>query len=197
MGWLIAVGVFILLVLIPIGIRLVYSQQGPMAWPLVGPIRFRLLGKSEKQKVSSGETSDSLNKQKKMQNKSGGSLTDFIPLAGQVLKILNHLRRKLRVDLFEFKLALAGSDPCDLAVNYGRTWAGIGNLVPFMEQYFNIKKRDIDVQCDFTADKIMVYVRLDISITVGRLIAFIVKHGIGFLRELLKTTNKRKGGAKA
>ncbi len=195
MGWLIAVGILILLALIPIGIRLVYSQQGPMAWLFVGPIRFGLVGKGKRKKKS---TEDSVNTagQTNTQNKSGGSLSDFIPLAGRVLRLLNQLRRKLRVDILEFKLSLAGNDPCDLAVNYGRTWAGIGNLVPLMEQYFNIKKRDIDVQCNFTADKSTVYIRLDISITIGRLIAFIVKHGIGFLRELFKITNKRKGGAK-
>lgn len=196
MGWLIAVGIFILLALIPIGIRLVYSQQGPMAWLLVGPIRFGLIRKEKQKKKPAGESADTVG-QRNTHNKTGGSLGDFIPLAGQVLKLLNQLRRKLQVDILELKLALAGSDPCDLAVNYGRTWAGIGSLVPFMEQHFNIKKRDIDLQCDFTADKSTVYIRLDISITIGRLIAFIVKHGIGFLRELLKITNKRKGGAKA
>ena len=196
MGWLIAVGILILLAVLPIGFRLIYSQRGPMAWLLVGPIRFRLMKGSKKQKSPPEKKPVSTAEQTQNSRKSGGSLTDFIPIAEQVLKLLNNLRRKLRVDMLEFKLVLAGSDPADLAVNYGRTCAGIGNLVPLMEQYFVIKKRDVDVQCDFTADKTLIYVRLDISITVGRLIALVVKHGIGLLREFLKVINKRKGGAK-
>ena len=96
---------------------------------------------------------------------------------------------------WELKLILAGGDPCDLAVNYGRAWAAVGNLMPQLERLFVIKKRDVEVECDFTASKILVIARLDLTITLGRLLGLAIVYGIRALREFLKLQKKRKGGA--
>lgn len=55
------------------------------------------------------------------------------------LNFLGDFRRKLRVNRLELKLILAGGDPCDLAVNYGRAWTAVGNLMPQLERLFVIK----------------------------------------------------------
>ena len=96
----------------------------------------------------------------------------------------------------ELKLILGGDDPCDLAENYGKSWAALGNLIPRLEENFVIRKRDMEVECDFTADSTVIFARLDISITLGRLIALGVRYGIRALRAYLKIMNKRKGGAR-
>lgn len=197
MGWLIVPVIVLLLAVMPVGFRLIYSVQGPMAWMLLGPIRFRLMKGGKKQKDAAENKTAAVGNQNTGRGKAGGSLRDFLPIAERVLKLLNHLRRKLRVNMLELKLLLAGDDPSDLAVNYGRTWAGIGTLVPFLEHYFIIKKREIDVSCDFSSDKTMLYFRMDISITIGRFICLAATHGIGLLRDFFKVINKRKGGAKA
>lgn len=127
--------------------------------------------------------------------KSGGSLRDFLPLIKIALNFLGDFRRKLRVDYLAIKLTLAGDDPCDLAENYGKVWAAIGNLMPRLEKFLMIKKRDIDVQCDFTASETRVIARLDVTITLGRLISLAVVYGIRALKAFLNLQNKRKGGA--
>ena len=90
---------------------------------------------------------------------------------------------------------MAADDPCDLAVNYGRAWAAVGNLMPRLERVFVIQKRNIDVECDFTADKTRVLARLDLTITLGRMLglvfALIGRAGV----ELIRIVLKRKGGA--
>ena len=91
---------------------------------------------------------------------------------------------------------MAGGDPADLAVNYGKTWAAVGGLMPQLERIFVIKKRNIAVQCDFTAEKTLIYARLDVTITLGRLLALVVRYGIRALRQFIDIKNKRKGGAK-
>ena len=96
----------------------------------------------------------------------------------------------------ELKLILAGDDPCDLAVNYGKAWAALGNLMPQLERVFIIKKRDLEVECDFTADQTLVFARLDLTITLGRLLHLIVVYGIRLLRQYLSIVKTRKGGAK-
>ena len=91
------------------------------------------------------------------------------------------------------KLTLAGDDPCDLAVNYGRTWAATGSIIPVLEELFVIKKRDVQINCDFTAQETKIYAAADITILVGRLLGLVGKYGYLGLREFLKIRNKRKG----
>ena len=111
------------------------------------------------------------------------------------LDFLGDFRRKLRLDNLYLRLILAGNDPCDLAVNYGRAWAAMGNLLPQLEKWFVIKKRDIEVECDFETSETLVIARLDLTITIGRLLAAAVKFAVRALIEYLKIRKKRKGGA--
>ena len=92
---------------------------------------------------------------------------------------------------------LAGSDPADLGENYGKACAALGNLWPRLEEIFVIRRRDIKMQCDFESTETKMIARLDISITIGRLLGFTFRHGTKALREFLKIMKKRKGGAAA
>ena len=51
------------------------------------------------------------------------------------------------------------------------------------------------MECDFTSEKTLVFVRLELTITLGRLLGLAVVYGIRGLREYLKISKKRKGGA--
>ena len=93
-------------------------------------------------------------------------------------------------------MIMAADDPCDLAVNYGKAWAALGNLMPQLERVFVIQKREVEVECDFTASKTLIFARLDLTITLGRLIAIVIYHGIRILRQYLNIMKTRKGGAK-
>ena len=108
------------------------------------------------------------------EKKKGGSWTDFLPLVQVALDFLGSFRRKLRINQLELKLTMAGDDPCDLAVNYGRAWAAVGNLMPQLERLFVIKKRNIEVACDFTASQTLVKFRSEATITLGRLVSLAV-----------------------
>ena len=210
MGWLIAFGILFLLAILPLGASVKYNSEGPLVRIIAGPIRltvFPMKKKEEKPKKEKKpkqdqktvddtsvkqDTSKAQSKEKKEQ---GGSLLDFLPLVQVALDLLGDFRRKLRLNRLELKLIMAGDDPCDLAVNYGRAWAAVGNLFPLLERVFVIKKRDIEVECDFTASQTLVIARLDITITLGRIIALAVRYGIRALREYLKIMKLRKGGA--
>ena len=125
----------------------------------------------------------------------GGSLTDFLPFVKLALDFLNDFRKKLRIDNLELKLILAADDPCDLAVNYGRTWAAVGNLLTALDQFLVIKKRNIEVECDFTTSETRVIAAVDLTITLGRLFAMLGTVAVRGLKEFLDFKKKRKGGA--
>lgn len=203
MGWLVALFVIILLAVLPLGVSAEYDERGPLVKLIAGWIRIQLYpGKPGKKKEKEKKPKEKTRKKKtasgdqKASKKSGGSWTDSLPLVQVALDFLGDFRRKLRVNRLEMKLILAGDDPCDLAVNYGKAWAALGNLMPQLERLFVIKKRDVEVECDFTASKTLVTARLDLTITLGRLIALVVRYGIRALKEFKILKSKRKGGMK-
>ena len=125
----------------------------------------------------------------------GGSWTDFLSLIPVVLDFLNDFRRKLRVNRLDLKVIMASGDPCDLAINYGKVWTAVGNLMPQLERFLKIQKRNIDIECDFLASETKVIARVDLTITLGRILAAVFKFAFRALVEYLKIMKKRKGGA--
>lgn len=211
MDWIITLVILFLLAILPLGASAKFDTDGLLVKILAGPIRLKVYPTKKKDKSPKKEKrpkGKSIEIEKKTQpstapddarpkeeKKKGGSLTGFLPLAQVALDFLGDFRRKLRVDRLELKLIMAAEDPCDLAVDYGRTWAAMGNLFPLLEHCFVIKKRDVEVECDFTADETKIWVRLDISITLGRLLVLLARYGIRALAEFLKISKSRKGGA--
>lgn len=191
MWWLIIVGVVLLILLMPVGIRGRYNDNGGIAWVTVGPFRF-LLYPNKKGDKKASEVVAEFAKKKTVK---GGKLSDFYPLFGDIIELLSELRRKLRVKRLVFKVILAGDDPCDLAVNYGKAWTALGNLVPRLEQFLVIRKRDLEVECDFTADKTLIYADIHITISFVRLIGIVLIKGTRIMKKYLSIIEKRKGGA--
>ena len=223
MGWWITLGIFVLLAILPLGVSVKYSEAGPNVRLILGPIRMTLLPGKKKEKKPNPKAEEK-RKQKEAQRQAqkaakkkaareakektasekltkplveekGGSLLDFLPLVKVLGQFLNGFRKKLRVKVLELKLTMAGDDPCDLAVNYGKAWAALGNLMPQLERIFVIKKRKLEVACDFTASQTLILARLDLTITLGRLISLVVVTAFRALRTYLKIQKKRKGGA--
>ena len=217
MGWLITLGVIGLLAIVPLGVRIRYDADGPLVRLILGPIKITVFPMPKKEKKNRKEKTEKKPeaaaepeeenlpkppqppKQAKVETtkeeKKGGSLRDFIPFVKLGIDFLGDFRRKLRLDNLYLRLILASSDPCDLAVNYGKTWAAVGNLLPAMEKWFVIKKRDVEVQCDFTASATTVIARLDLTITLGRLISLVTVYAVRGLKEFLHFKKIRKGGA--
>ena len=208
MGWLIALGVLVLIAIIPAGASIFYDEDGFRALVIAGPFRIPVFPIKKKEKKEKKEKPKKEVKKKtretspakanpKEKKAKGGSLLDFLPVLDKILDFLSAFRRKLRVPHLELKLILGGGDPSDVAYNYGRGWVVLGNLMPLLDSVLYIKKRDLEVECDFLAEKTTVVARFDISITIGRLLSLVIVQGVPVLYKLLKVLNKRKGGAKA
>ena len=196
MGWLITLGVLLLLAALPLGIRFLYDSDGPVIHILAGPLRFKVFpsDKDKKNKDKPQKEKKTKTAVKKGNKKKGGSLKDFIPLARTGLDFLGDLRRKLRVRRLELNLVLGGGDPCDLAISYGKAWAALGNLWPKLEQIFVIKKRAVEIQCDFEASQTLVTTCVEVTITLGRLLTLVTVYGVRAIKEFIKLQNIRKGG---
>ena len=206
MGWLIFLAILVLLAILPLGASVLYDADGPRVRIVAGPVKIQVFPMKKKPKKDKTKKEKPQKEQKKPAQageeqkpfpkpKTGGSWTDFLPLVQVVLDLLNDLRRKLRVNELKLHLTLAGDDPCDLAVNYGRMNASLAALIAQLERVLVIQKRDVHVDCDFTASETVILARLDLTITLGRILSIAVRYGVRGLMTFLKIKKQREGGA--
>ena len=212
-GW-ITLGVLALLAILPLGVRICYDAMGPLIKVILGPVKVTVYPRPKKEKkppkkVKTKKESASKQREdtslpkppqpppapKPEQKASAGSLKDFLPFVKLGLNLLGDFRRKLRVNNLYLRLILASSDPCDLAINYGKTWTAVGNFMPVLERWFVIKKRDVEVECDFTSSETKVIAHMDLTMTLGRLLTLVAVYACRGLKEFIQFRNKRKGGA--
>ncbi len=204
MGWLITLGILVLLAILPLGASIRYNSNGLSLKVITGPIRIGILprqgkkaekkDKPPKEKTPKKTVAKPAKPRTEEKKEKGGPIADFLPLVKVALDLLNSFRKKLRVDRLELKLILAGEDPCDLAVNYGKVWAAVGNLMPRLERFLIIKKRDVEVECDFETSEVLVIAHVDLTITLGRLLGLLAVYGFRAIKEYITLQNKRKGG---
>ena len=123
--------------------------------------------------------------------KKGGNLKDLMEYVPIGLDLLNAIRRRLLMRKLVLLVNLAGNDPCDLALLYGKANAGVAGALPLLERCFRIRHRDVQVFCDFTADSTEVYAELEIVACPARLLAVLLRYGWKLLRTYLKQKSKK------
>lgn len=213
MGWWITLGIVTLLAILPLGVRVLYDADGAVVKIVLGPVKITVFPRPAKEKKPPKEKPKKPEKKAPSQDENlpqppqppaqpkpakqekGGSLRDFIPFVKLALDFLGDFRRKLRMKELYLRLILASEDPADLAINYGKTWTAVGNLLPALDRWFVIKKKDVEVECDFTASETKVIARAELTITLGRLLTLVAVYGCRGLKEFIVFRNKRKGGA--
>ena len=212
MGWLVTLAVLVLLAILPLGASVLYDEDGPVVRIVAGPLKIKVFPLKKKPKKDKPKKEKKPKKQKKTESnptdgapaasakkppkpKTGGSWTDFLPLVQVALDLLNDLRLKLRVDHLKLHLTMAADDPCDLAINYGRMNASVAGLLTQLERFLVIKKRDVHIDCDFAASQTVILARLDLTITLGRILYIAVFYGVRALTTFLKIKKQREGGA--
>lgn len=196
MGWLIFLAILAALNCLPLGGRIRFDGQNFSAGVLIGKLPIRLyplsdwlkrkMDRPKKEKPKKPQTAPPAAprpEEKPAQPK--GDWKRFLPLIPTALDFLGSLRRKLRLNELTFVLTMAGDDPADLAQNYGRAWVALGNLMPLIDRAFVIKKRNLDIRCDFCGEETTVSFAVDLTITVGRIVSLLVVYGIRMLKQFL------------
>ena len=147
MGLWITAAVLLALAILPLGVRIRYNAAGFVLKVIAGPVKITVFPRTKKPKkqkakqeklaaeqktepAASGDKPPQQPTAQPEQKETGGNLTRFLPFIKLGLQFLGDFRRKLRLDNLYLRLILACDDPCDLAVNYGRAWAAVGNLMP-------------------------------------------------------------------
>ena len=211
MGWLIALSILTVIGFIPLGGFVRYDSRGFVVKIIAGFLRITVFpvkkktkknkpqpAKQEKNPKQSDkpETAEANPQQQKPEGEEnkGGKIQDFLPLVRIALDFLNQFRKMLCINHLQLKLILAGEDPCDLAVNYGRAWAALDNLLPLLEKVITIKKRYLEVECDFAADETRITAQAELTLSFWQMVFLGAVYGFQLIKELLIFKKKRKGG---
>ena len=101
MGWLIALGILILLAILPLGVHVLYNAEGVRIAVIIGPFKLTLIpgkhkDKKKKKPKEKKAPKESIAESAKKE-KSGGSFLDFLPLVKTAIEFLGAFRRKLRI----------------------------------------------------------------------------------------------------
>ncbi len=198
---LIVTGVILLLLLavalIPLGATAEYSSDGLMLEALAGPVRIRLVPKSQKipkkkkEKPAKKEKRKTEKKRKKKADgdgakaKKGGMPGKILQVLPTVFQTLGRFLRSLTIRELTVYYTVGGEDPSRTAVQYGAMYGVLQMLEPFVSR-MRIIKRDIRFSCDFTCEKDDVYVKATAVIHVWQLIYLVLKLDFKAIFRLLR-----------
>lgn len=182
MWWIVLLVIILVLVCIaflPVGLRAIYDKDGLTVKLMVSifPFKLNLTEINEKSFERRKKTRQRMEADPSYQPRilrPDGSLREFVPLLDLYLQLLFNPKYKLSIRCLELRLVMADDDPFDLAMNYGRAQTIINGLLPQLERIFNIKKRKLDITCDFLAEETMIYARADLILPLARLIVALV-----------------------
>lgn len=175
--WVI-LGLFLLIgliLLLPVGVRVIYRDGKLKLWFLIGPVRILFKPKENKEPAKI-DYREILKEPIEANRSFDGVLGDFWAEMKTILDVFGILHPKLRIKRIELNLCLAGVEPDQLGLLYGAAQAGIGAVLTVLEQFFTIKKRKINICCDFLGDRTAFDGRLDAVIGLGRLLYCLLKY---------------------
>ncbi len=98
------------------------------------------------------------------------------------LSAMGQFRRVLRVDRFLLDCAIATGDAAKTAMAYGAAAAGVGMFLPLLEENLRVRKKDIQVICDFEGTESQIFLEVQVSALVFQLLIIGIKVLRGFLR---------------
>ena len=190
--WILAgiLAVLLALLVLPVGVRVCYDVSGLRICLLAGPIRWQLLPAKSKwwfKRRTKDKPAPPARPAGKPAGKpkpahKGGAWSNLKPYLPVFRNLLLGLRRRLLVRRLEFWVKLGGDDPCDLAIRYGRAWACLGALQPLLDRALRIRRKVIQVYCDFAAEDTEAGLRVDLVLCPARLLGLLLRQGPALLR---------------
>lgn len=197
---LVLLSIVLVAIFLPMGIRLRYQKEGLTLKLVIGPLYLTLVPRKKKRKKKPKKKPKEKKKSTKpkeqrlgtdAQKPKGGKLSDLMDYLPWIFELIGHFRRRLLMRKLTLLVNLAGDDPCDLALLYGKANGALGVVIPLLEKSFRIRKRDIQVYCDFLAEKTEIYLDLDIVACPARLLVLSLRYGYKFLKIIWKLNSEK------
>lgn len=193
---IIILAVFIAAAMIPLSVRGRYAPDEVLLQIRSGPFSKTLFprpeGKPKKAKKpeKSVEKADAADEDKP--KKPGIDIPELIKAGVPAMfDTLGRLRRKLTVNELTLWFSSGSPDPYDAAMNYGTVSAVLGALIPVLDNYFTIKKRDIRTAVSFEGEGNSILLDVRLTLRVWEII-YIVFGMWPAVKVLLRKPDNRK-----
>lgn len=181
----------IVALLIPVKVRFSYDQ-GDMALTVrYGPVKLRLFPPKEKdpdapppkkkEKKAKKEEPEKPKKKKVKINMEQilYALEKLPPILGRALR---RTGRSIHISPLKAYLLVAGSDPADTAMLYGRLEAAVNGGLPILCRVLRIKDEDVRLYLDFTAQRMDAIADVGVSLRPGSLVWMALRAGGSLLK---------------
>ena len=149
--------------------------------------------KKTKKEKKPKETADEKPKEKKRLDI---TLEEILDLLRAVLDGVAYFNDRVRVDRFVLHLTVAGYDPYNVAMAYGKINAWLSGVAPLCKK-LNARNSDVWTAVDFIDDWPHVDFAIAMSFRIGTLFAMGIRTGVGALKVLLRRKKRIKQEAKA
>lgn len=167
----------ILILLLRVGARATLDADGFALRVLAGPVKLKLLPSGE-EKAKKPKKEKPEKKREKPEapagEKPGPKIRITLELVTSVLRavgeLLGRLRRKLRVDKLVIRYTVASDDPSGAAMTFGYASAGIGALMPVLENIFDVRERDVGVAVSFDTDRPEIFVDAQLTLAIWEIL---------------------------
>ena len=208
MVFLIILGVLVLLIavllIVPIGADVGYEQGKIHVSATAAGVAIQLFPR--KKESESDEPKPSKKKKPKKEKKPEKektkekkkfdfTLDEILDLLKAVLHGLGHFTNRIRVDRFVLHLIVAGYDPYNVAMAYGKINAWLSAMAPACKK-LNAKNSDVWTAVDFTDEWPHVDFAIAMSFRLCTVIGMLFVIGFGALKVLLRRKKRIKQEAK-
>lgn len=175
---------------IPVKIRASYEDGAPLLWFRYGPLKLQLFPaaeKGEKEKKKPPKEKPKKEKEKKPGAKINMeqilyALETLPPILGRALR---RTGRSIRFQPLKVYVLVAGEDPADTALLYGRLEAALYGAVPVLERVMRIKDEDIQLFLDFSVRRMDVIADVGAAVRPGSLLWIALRAGGSLLKWFL------------
>ena len=173
----------------PAGVRLSYESGALRVAVRFGSVRVDVYPpkkkqpekepKAKKEKVKAAEPAAEKTKTPVNREQIFYSLEVLPPILG---KALRRVGKSLRFDPLKIYLLVAGRDPADTAVLYGRLEAVLAAGLPVFHRLSHIKNQDIRLFLDFSREEMDCIADVGVSLRLWDVLVMLVCAGFGALR---------------
>lgn len=165
----------ILVLLLRVSFIVLYDEDGILAFIKV--LFFKIKIPPDK------KTSKAVKKEKAPKTeKNGGSISALKDIILSALKTLGPAVKSIRIDKLCGRITIASNDAFKTAMLFGSSAAGVGILLPVLENNFKIKKKDIEVNADFEEPETLATLSAKVSIAIWQILYL----GIIFISNFIK-----------
>lgn len=183
---LIVLLLLLLLSLLPLGVRLRYSQEGFVARVTAGPIQFQVYPAKKKRKESKPSKPIKEKPPDTEAHPKGGTLELVRAALPLIRPALAGVKRRLTIRDLELQVTWGAADPADAAIGYGCANAVLGMLWAVLDENFKVKQSRLGCSVDFDTATPVVYLSAALTMRLGQIVTLGVPLLVRFFRETVR-----------